>query len=80
MIFSLVSITNGSSVFVKACFVCIVIGIGDLENPTVPRASDVITAPMSLKERNTPPSSLEIPKYNITCLSRHVFSTYFTLN
>ena len=77
MIFSLVSITSGSSALAKACFFCIVIGIGDREKPTVPRAREVMTAPMSLKDRNTPPSSLETPEYNSTSFQRRALCLSF---
>ena len=36
----------------------------DLENPAVPSAKDVITAPISLRERNTPPPFADIAPDN----------------
>ena len=56
MILSLVSITRGSSFLASDCFLRRTDGIVVLAKPAVPSAKLVITAPMSLNERKTPPS------------------------
>ena len=61
MILSLVSITRGSSFLASDCFLRRTDGIVVLAKPAVPSAKLVITAPMSLNERKTPPSLVSWP-------------------
>ena len=69
MIFSLVSITSGSSLLACGCFSRRVdSGIFVLEKSVIPIAKLVIMTPMSLNERSTPSSSVAFSCWSLVAI------------